>query len=87
MNANVTASNDLKELTGVVVGDRAAMFSLMCEYNCTPGRSSLSIPYNEGWAYVPGTKARVDLKDYATLEDAYSAVIAMAVIEKIRNAA
>ena len=67
------------------VRDRAATFALMCKYNCTPDRSSLSIPYNEGWAYVPGTKARVDLRDFATLEDAYAVVIVLAAIEKIRN--
>jgi hypothetical protein len=65
------------------VRDPAATFKLMCEYNCVPDRSSLRIPYNEGWAYVPGTKARVDLAAYESLEQAYAVVIAMAVIEKI----
>ena len=65
------------------VRDPAATFALMCEHNCVPDRSSLKIPYSEGWAYVPGTKARVDLVAYESLQDAYAVVIAMAVIEKL----
>lgn len=65
------------------VRDQAATFRLMCAYNCTPDRSSQRIAYEDGWAYVPGTKARVDLKDYESLADAYAIVIAQAVLEKI----
>lgn len=65
------------------VRDPAATFRLMCEHNCIPDRSSLKIPYAEGWAYVLGTKARVDLAAYESLEQAYAVVIAMAVLEKI----
>jgi len=65
------------------VRDAGATFQLMCEYNCTPDRSSTKIAYEHGWAYVPGTKARVDLADYDTLAEAYAVVIAQAVLEKI----
>jgi hypothetical protein len=65
------------------VRDQAATFRLMCAYNCVPDRSSQRIAYEDGWAYVPGTKARVDLKDYESLADAYAVVIAQAVLEKI----
>lgn len=65
------------------VRDQAATFRLMCAYNCVPDRSSTKIAYENGWAYVPGTKARVDLNDYESLADAYAVVIAQAVLEKI----
>ena len=65
------------------VRDPGATFLLMCEYNVTPDRSSQRIAYEDGWAYVLGTKARVDLRDYDTLAEAYAVVIAQAVIEKI----
>jgi hypothetical protein len=67
------------------VRDPGETFALMCEYNCVPDRSSLQIPYAEGWAYVSGTKARVNLEPYASLQEAYAVVIAMAVIEKLKQ--
>lgn len=65
--------------------DLAATFELMAQQNCIPTRSSLSIPYERGYAMVVGTKAIVDLKNYQCLEDAYAIVIMMAAIEKLKQ--